>query len=1094
MMRTLSIFALALLASLGCGDSDLRDVTWKAIVSLDRDEGLLADGQDAAVVTVRLEHSTGRSMKDVVVAASVEGEGAALDWPERTDAQGVVVGRLSSTVPGVKTLSFVVHVDGEPRPLEQRPAVSFVDAQAVRLSFVSSPTSTTADGALDAARVVLLDRLDRVAKSSETTIALELIQDDAAADVEGDLSCRTVNGECVFEGLFVRRAGSGYRLRASAEGVQGALGDAFDISPGRVSASRSSAVAPVAEAPADGVGSARVRVTLRDAFDNPVPGVAPAAELSPATPGDVVGAFAPSDGSGVSEADVSVRRSGAREVEVVADGVVVDDHPTLVFLPAFVLDGHAVGVRGDGLVVRLESGGATEELAISTSGSFAFEHLLDEGDEWSVSIAAVPPELVCFISTSEGRMTARLVRPTVRCGRRWMEVAEGQSFTTALTDDGKLWAWGTLSYDAYDFDERESTSVPIELAPGETFTRVAAGAIHAVAIHADGSLWTWGDNANRQLGDATDGSRPEPARVGPPDRRFVDVAAGRHHSLALAEDGSLWGWGWNRFGQLGDGTTTDVDAPTLLSNMTFKAMAAGDIHSLGVLVDGSLWGWGANGGGELAQLPGSVTRPTSLGVDDIESVSAGVAFSILLKSDGTLWGLGRNSAGQLGNQTPSSVSSPARVGPSGVTFERVSAGNEHVLALDREGTLWSWGKPTWGMLGRTGPNDEPLPVGTGFKSASAGTSASAGIRVDGSLWTWGGGGLGHPGDGTSFRRQAPRRVGDGFTQVFARAETSYALKTDGTLWSFGANESGQLGDGTTRMRSVPTYVGDDFRTLSAGSGTALALKNDGSLWGWGDNRFHAFGPDAALDAWTPMPLLSDERFQSIATGEASLAVKEDGTLLAWGMGPVGDGTSGTHLTPVELGAGYAQVAAGARFSLAFGDDGRVASWGTTPPDGEPSTERLEPLGVDFGDASLAQVAAGAYSGFAIDDDGRLWVWGDLAYDSSGAKSKKPLEMQLPLPVQAVAGGWSHALALLDDGSVWGWGHNACAQLDADLDAPVTQARRIQLPGDVVSIAAGHEYSLAVGSDGALWGWGCNLSGQLGIGRSTIEPLFVGLTD
>lgn len=1093
MRRFAPLIASLLLTPLGCSDSAVRDVTWSAVVSLDREADVIADGEDEVVVTLRLTQSTGRSMKDVVVEAGVDGDGVVLDWPGKSDAQGVVVGRLSSTLAGVKTLSFVVHVDG-PTRIEAQPTVSFVDAPGVRLSFVASPASTTAGETLTASRVVVLDRLDRIATSGEGTVEVELVADDAEAELHGTTSCEMENGECVFDGLSIVRAGVGYRLEASAAGFESAGSDAFDIGVGPVSAGRSSVVAIIDEALADGVAAARVRVTLRDAFDNPVSGVSPLAELSPAEPGDSVESFAPTDASGGTESDVSARRTGVRTVEVTAGGVVLDDHPTLVF--RLTLDGRAEGVRGDGLIVRLESGGVTEDLPIAASGPFAFEHRFDDDDDWSVSIVGASPEQVCRVTVAEGQMAERFVRPTVRCGRRWMDVAEGNRFTVGLTEDGALWVWGHLTYDPYDLEGVTSSSTPVQLAVDETFVRVAAGTVHALAIDSGGSLWAWGFNGAHQVGDGTNVTRLQPVRVGPSDTRFVDVAAGRQHSLALAEDGSVWGWGWNAWGQVGDGTSVNVATPVVVANSVFKAIAAGDIHSLAVLENGALQGWGSNGYGALGtqDVGESVLAPSPVEVFDVVSVTAGTNYSLVVKTDGTLWGFGSNRAAALSPGVEESVLPPVRLGPSDARFARASAGSSHVLAVDDEGTLWSWGAGTYGRLGRAGASEVPGRVGNGFKKAAAGSSGSSGIRADGSLWTWGQGGRGHAGDGTTFKKLLPRRIGDGFADVFAGESASYARATDGRLWSFGANESGQLGDATTVTRSTPTLVGDGFQTVATGRGGALGLKTDGSLWGWGDNPSGRLGSEVGPDVLEPAPLLVGERFKSIAAEKTSLAVRADGTLLAWGEGPVGDGTSEPRATPVELGGGYAQVASAYGSSLALNDEGQVFAWGKYLLGETASTTRLTPGPVDFGGVRIVTLAASYFTGYALDENGRLWAWGQLAYDPSGESSETPVEVELALPVRAVAGGGNHALALLDDGSVWGWGHNKCGQLDADFNAPRTKVRPIELPGDVVSVAAGADFSLAVTSDGGLWSWGCNISGQLGIGSSAFEPLFVAQTD
>lgn len=1097
-MKKLSLLAaFAFLPSLGCGDDTLRDVTWTLVVSVDRDAGIRADDEDEAVVTARLENSAGLSMKGKVVEAAVAGEGASLDSPGRTNEAGVVVGRLRSTLPGAKKVSFTIDVGGT-TPVKGEATVSFVDAPGLRLAFAQSPTSASAGSRLDAVRVVALDRLNRIATSFEADVELQLVRGDVAAELDGETTHQALQGELAFSDLSVRRAAEGYRLRASAAGLEGDTSDPFDITPGQVSSERSSVVAIVGEAPADGVGEARVRVTLRDAFDNPVPAIAPLLQMSPSHPLDVVGTLPPTDAAGETETGLAARSAGVRVVESTAQGVVLADRPTVAFLPFLTLEGRAEGVTGDGLVVRLESGTESEDLAVPESGLFVFELVLEEEADWTVTIVQMPTEQICQVVGGQGRMTPSVVGPKVRCGRRWMAVSEGASFTVGLTNDGALWVWGHLDYDPYMRDTPEFSSTPVRLVPGETFKRIAAGGYHAVAVHTDGSLWAWGLNGSHQVGDGTTETRKTPEPIGSAGKRFVDVSAGRHHSLAIEEGGALWAWGWNLTGQVGDGMTDNVPTPVVVhSDAVFESISAGDLHSLAIDEDGALWSWGWNSSGELGVVgSGNVLTPTKTGLRDVRSISAGTRFSVMTLTDGSLWSFGSNTAGQLGTGDTQLVESPTRIGPPDVLFDEAIAGDEHAFAVDQAGTLWSWGRNEWGQLGRRGANLEPMQTGKGFSTAAAGLTASSALGTDGSLWTWGTGAAGHSGDGTSFRSTPPEIVGSGFAEVFAEYQTSYALKTDGTLWAFGDNSFGQLGDGTTERRAAPIFVGSDFRTLAPGSRHALGLKNDGSVWAWGDSESYAYG-DGTTQSLTPVRAPVEGRFKAIAAFRTSLAVREDGHLFAWGRGPVGDGTWDDPPGPFLVGGGFEQVAAGGDFVLALGADGQVVSWGDNEysrlGDGT-TTSRATPQAIDFGASRIVRVQTVQWGSYALEEDGRLWAWGSAPYPVSGPPVALPSEVAIAGSIRSFAGGYRHLLAVLDDGSLWAWGANDCGQAPGEEPADDSGVRRIELGGEVVSVAAGYAHSLAVTKEGVLWAWGCNDQGQLGVGRSVFEPRFVANVD
>jgi len=340
------------------------------------------------------------------------------------------------------------------------------------------------------------------------------------------------------------------------------------------------------------------------------------------------------------------------------------------------------------------------------------------------------------------------------------------------------YAWG-----ANDVDQLGAgTALPERLAPGQVggdnhWASIAAGGAHTVALKSDSSLWTWGDNEAGQLGDGTTTNRSVPTQVGS-DATWTSAAAGGGHTLAVRTDGTLWGWGYNASGQVGNGTTTDRSVPVQVgTDSRWASVAAADRHSFGIKTDGTLWAWGENFAGQLGD--GTTTSrsvPTQVGSDTRwATVTGGFDHSAATKTDGTLWAWGDNSAGQLGDGTSTSRSIPAQVGTD---------------------TRWA--------------------------SAAAGYQFTGAIRTDGTLWTWGANFSGQLGDGTLTDRPWPTQVGTNSTWATVGAssgnETTVAVRTNGTLWAWGGNFSGQLGDGSYQDRSVPGQVGTDSRWASAAAG------------------------------------------------------------------------------------------------------------------------------------------------------------------------------------------------------------------------------------------------------------------------------------
>ena len=349
-----------------------------------------------------------------------------------------------------------------------------------------------------------------------------------------------------------------------------------------------------------------------------------------------------------------------------------------------------------------------------------------------------------------------------------------------------------------------------EAALSRNVSVIATGASHTMAIKADGTLWGWGGNWTGQLGDGTFFDKHTPTQIGS-DSNWVYVTTSKYlpdgksenqgHTLAIKADGSLWAWGWNAYGQLGDGTTTDRHAPVRIGT-------------------GTNW----------------------------VSVSAGVEHTTALRADGSLWAWGCNNLGQLGDGTTSDRHTPVRIG-SGTSWASVSAEGYHALATRTDGSLWAWGWNNVGQLGDGTTVDRLSPVRVGvetdWRSVSASMIHSAAIMGDGSLWTWGSNWVGALGDGTSNNSSVPVRVGSDTN--WANVSTGYirtaAIKTDGSFWAWGNNAFGILGDGTGTSRNSPVRIGSDasWASVSPGYAHVTALRADGSLWAWGMNSYGQLG-------------------------------------------------------------------------------------------------------------------------------------------------------------------------------------------------------------------------------------------------------------
>ena len=412
----------------------------------------------------------------------------------------------------------------------------------------------------------------------------------------------------------------------------------------------------------------------------------------------------------------------------------------------------------------------------------------------------------------------------------YAQVAAGHSHSLALRADGALLTWGFNGNGELGHGTNIGTYAPnpTPTATGTALTTrsTAAGSSFALAVRADGTLWAWGDNSYGQLGlPTTVSSTQQPRQVGT-DRNWLMVATGDSHTLGLKADGSLWAWGLNSYGQLGTATNFGTQVPNPTPTQvpgTYTQVAAGPDHSLALQADGSLWAWGNNYFGQLGNdaSPSLYTSATPLQVPGrYIQAAAGYGFSIGLRADGTLYAWGYNYYGQLGNTLNNEVGlpppnpTPAQVAG---TWKQVVAGNSHTLALQADGSLWAWGNNVAGQLGTPvnsateKPTPTPTQVAGTYVQATAGYLHSFARRADGTLWAWGLDSHGQLGSGTNtpfgtanYTPIQEATLGTGWTLVASgpRAYFSLARMASGLAFaSTGDNSTGQLGDGTTTQAS-----------------------------------------------------------------------------------------------------------------------------------------------------------------------------------------------------------------------------------------------------------------------------------------------------
>jgi alpha-tubulin suppressor-like RCC1 family protein len=645
----------------------------------------------------------------------------------------------------------------------------------------------------------------------------------------------------------------------------------------------------------------------------------------------------------------------------------------------------------------------------------------------------------------------------------------------AVTADDRVLAWGDNEYGQAGIGDRAYHGNEV-LRPSITgVAAVSTGGYFSLALHRDGTVSSWGDNSYGQLGNGTTEARPVPGRVAELSD-VVAIGAGSTHAIALRSDGTVWAWGHNRNGQLGVGAAEDFAVrPKPVTGLNgIVAISAGAWHNLALRNDGTVWGWGYNGTGTLGD-GGTTDRfvpVQAIGLAGATAIAAGGYHSAAARSDGTVWAWGTNIQGQLGaGAFDPDVHRPQPV--PGVTGVRaLSAGQTHTLALRSDGSVWGWGYNAWGELGYDNAlyafvNEAvPLPGLSGVTDVNAGLSVSFAV-AGGNALGWGknnyqqlASGIARPANQTT-----PVLVPglDGVASIACGRYSSYALKEDGAVWAWGANGWGSLGDGTAASRSSPVRVTGlpAIAAISAGAPIylfaddefavhVLAADRTGAVWAWGANTHGQLG-----------------------NGELAFT----------------NGNRYWTATPVRLAglSGIVAVAAGSFHSFALDSSGRLFAWGDNT-DGQlgdgTTARRTLPVPVP-GFGGVRQIAAGWNVSMAITSDGAAWSWGSRA---SGELGLGPTENRLAptrIPalsrVRTISPGADHAVAVLSDGSLWTWGGNFHGQLGDgsadDRDHPV----RVLPPGSLLSAWAGNAATVAPAVGGAALAWGWNGNGQLGDG-------------
>ena len=382
-------------------------------------------------------------------------------------------------------------------------------------------------------------------------------------------------------------------------------------------------------------------------------------------------------------------------------------------------------------------------------GVWGLDQVYNKINQGSIWIYSDPDNLFAWGSNSSGGLgqnnTTEYSSPIQLPGTTnvWASLAMGDGAgpgvnISAIKTDGSLWVWGSNTYGQFGQNNRTSYSSPIQL-PGTTWSLVSIGNKTSIASKTDGTLWTWGDNGYGQLGTnqayAQINAASSPVQIpGTWSRPSPNVF---FNAYAIKSNGTLWAWGRGGSGRMAqnvEGDGQDYSSPVQIPGTSWSRVTAVGGACLAVRTDGTLWSWGGNNSGQLGQnTPTYYSSPIQIPGTNWSDVRAGDQTVIALKTDGTLYSWGAGNSGILGTSSLTERKSPVQI--PGTTWSKIRVGQNLAVALKTDGSLWAWGNGYYGGTGQNlgesaGRFSSPVQIGTDTTWSDISISGAAAYAIN----------------------------------------------------------------------------------------------------------------------------------------------------------------------------------------------------------------------------------------------------------------------------------------------------------------------------------------------------------------------------
>jgi alpha-tubulin suppressor-like RCC1 family protein len=673
-----------------------------------------------------------------------------------------------------------------------------------------------------------------------------------------------------------------------------------------------------------------------------------------------------------------------------------------------------------------------------------------------------------------------------------IQIAAGYNFTCALEADGTVWCWGNGGQGQLGNGSNSNSNVPVKVSNLANVVQIAVGGsftvgdAHACAVKSNGTVWCWGSNAYGQLGNNTSTPSTVPVQV-MNVTHGVQVGLGQAHSCVVASDGNIYCWGLGTYGQLGNGLGTSSLIPVTVSNINnAKQVDAGNWSTCALLATGVVKCWGHAGAGELGT--GSTVDTTAPGTTAATQVQLaagelartldmGLWHACVIIQNGQMRCWGGNQSGQLGNGATTNALTPVSPLLSGNPITKVraiSAGGDYVNTTTFYGTTCA-------------------------------------VQSSGNAYCWGQNGNGQLGNGNNTQQLTAVYANDNFVQgVSVGHQHSCFLKDKGTVQCTGNDSDGRLGNGANVDASTPVAVVNLFSKegstqVTGQYNSGCSRMSNGHVYCWGQNNSGQLGNGTTMSTDVGYPLTA------VSVGGSALfdilnvsmmydhacAVRSNGNVVCWGYdanGELGDGGTASENQAVATLAvtDAVQVTTGVNHSCALIVDGTVKCWGYNGYGqlGNGTTTSSGAVVVS-GIANAIAIAGQYYSTCALLVDGTAKCWGNNADGQLGngmtTASSVPVVVTGLVNAMELGAGWFHAIALTSGGFIRSWGYGYYGEMGNSTTTTVNSTFVTASGSTYVHVSGGYYNSCATYL-GYVYCWGYNQYGAVGNGATSSTPV------